>query len=108
MKAAWRRRFIRQFTLFGVLVFLIAYVAGDAIHGPHGLIVKERLTAKIAALQKELAALRAQRTRLERDAELLESKASEQPALLDEQARSLLDLARPTDIVIVNNPPPNP
>ena len=43
-----------------------------------------------------------QRARLERDAELLGPKAAGEPALLDEQARSLLDLAHPADIVIVN------
>jgi hypothetical protein len=47
--------------------------------------------------------LRCDRTRLERDADLLGPKAATQPALLDEQARSLLDLAHPTDIVIVND-----
>lgn len=108
MKAAWRRRFIRQFTLCGVLVLLIAYVASDAIRGPHGLVAKERLLAKMAGLQKELDTLKAQRSRLEHDAELLGPKAAEQPALLDEQARSLLDFANPTDIVVINDASANP
>jgi hypothetical protein len=46
--------------------------------------------------------MRAQRARLEHDAELLGPKAATQPALLDEEARSLLDLANPADIVIVD------
>jgi cell division protein FtsB len=100
---AWRRRFIRQAGFLALILVLILYVAGDAIRGTHGLVAKERLEAKIAALQKELAVLKAQRARLERDAELLGPKAAEESALLDEQARSLLDLAGPADIVIVND-----
>jgi cell division protein FtsB len=82
---------------------MIVYVAADAVRGPHGLIANQLLRAKITTLQKDLAALKAQRTRLERDAEFLGAKAASQPALLDEQARALLDLARPADIVIVNS-----
>jgi cell division protein FtsB len=98
-----RQPLLRHFILFAILLMLIAYVASDAVRGPHGLVAKQRLDAKIVALQKELASLKAQRVRLERDAELLGAKAGEQPALLDEQARALLDLAHPTDIVIVND-----
>jgi cell division protein FtsB len=101
-----RQPFLRYFILFAILLMLIAYVASDAVRGPHGLVAKQRLDAKIVALQKELASLKAQRVRLERDAELLGPKAAEQPALLDEQARALLDLAHPTDIVIVNDSQP--
>ena len=95
-------RFLRQFILLGVLLLLIGYVASDAIRGPHGLAANQQLQARIDALTKELAALKAERTRLERDDDLLTKKAESQPALVDEQARALLDLARPSDIVIVN------
>ena len=54
-------------------------------------------------MRKELAALKAEHARLERDAALLKDKVQVQPALLDEQARSLLDLAHPADIIIVNS-----
>jgi cell division protein FtsB len=97
-----RQRFVRQLFLLMTLCGMIAYVASDAVRGSHGLIANQLLHARIDTLKKELAALKAQRTRLERDAELLGPKAAEQPALLDEQARSLLDLAHPADIVIVN------
>ena len=43
MKEAWGKRFVRQLTIFAVLVLLFAYVAGDAIRGTHGLIAKQRL-----------------------------------------------------------------
>jgi cell division protein FtsB len=99
-----QRRFLRQGGFLAVILLLIFYVTGDAVRGTHGLVAKERLEAKISGLRKELAALKAQRVRLERDAELLGPKAATEPALLDEQARSLLDLASPADIVVVNGP----
>lgn len=99
----WKQRTLRQAGLFAVIVAMIVYVAADAIRGPHGLAANQLLSSRIAAMKKELAALKTQRARLERDAELLGSKAASQPVLVDEQARALLDLARPTDIVIVNS-----
>lgn len=97
-----RTQIWRQIALFAALAVMIACVAADAVRGAHGLIVNRMLHAKIAAMKKDLTALKAQRSRLERDAELLGSKAASQPNLLDEEARSLLDFAQPTDIVIVN------
>ncbi len=94
---------LRQIILLAVMIAMSVYVTADAVRGPHGLIANELLRAKIAEMNKDLAALRAQRTRLERDAELLGPKAASQPDLLDEQAREILDFARPADIVIVNS-----
>jgi len=95
-------RFLRHSFLFLALAGLIVYVASEAIRGAHGLAANRQLNARIEALTKELSALKAERARLERDAALLGPKAAIEPALLDEQARSLLDLANPSDIVIVN------
>jgi cell division protein FtsB len=97
-----KQRLLRQTILFAALIGMIVYVAADAIRGPHGLIANKVLRAKLEALHDDLAALKAQRARLERDAELLGPKAASQPELVDEEARALLDLARPADIVIVN------
>ncbi len=94
---------MRQLLLLAVLLALIGYVASDAIRGTHGLAANQQLQVRIDALGKELANLRAERARLERDEDLLTKKAASQPALVDEQARSLLDLAKPTDVVIVNS-----
>jgi cell division protein FtsB len=95
-------RRLQQFFLFATFLGLMAYVASDAVRGPHGLAANHLLKARIDELNKELASMRAQRARLEHDAELLGPKAATQPALLDEEARSLLDLANPADIVIVD------
>jgi cell division protein FtsB len=100
--------FLRHTLVFLALAGLIVYVASEAIRGAHGLAANKQLTARIEALTKELAALKAERAKLERDAALLGPKAAREPALLDEQARSLLDLANPSDIVIVNGDKPAP
>jgi cell division protein FtsB len=93
---------MRQFILFLVLLSLIGYVAAEAVRGAHGLVANRQIHARVEALTKELAHLRTEHARLERDAALLKDKSAADPSLLDEQARSLLDLARPSDIVIVN------
>ena len=94
---------MRLFILFVVLLGLIFYVASEAVRGAHGLAANRQLNARVEVLRKELGTLKAEHSRLERDAALLKDKAATQPALLDEQARSLLDFAHPADIVIVNN-----
>ena len=93
---------MRQFILFLVLLELIGYVAAEAVRGAHGLVASLQIQARVEALTKELAQLKTEHTRLEHDAAFLKDKSAADPSLLDEQARSLLDLARPTDIVIVN------
>ena len=92
---------MRLFMLFLVLLGLIGYVASEAVGGAHGLAANRQIHARVDALSKELAQLKAQHAQLERDAALLKDKPSD-ASLVDEQARSILDLARPTDIVIVN------
>jgi cell division protein FtsB len=94
---------MRLFILFALLLGLIFCVAAEAVRGAHGLAANRQLNARVGALTKELAALKAEHARLERDAALLKDKVATQPALLDEEARSLLDLAHPADIIIVNN-----
>jgi cell division protein FtsB len=94
---------MKQFILFLVLLGLIGYVAAEAVRGAHGLVANRQIQARVEAMTKELAQLKGEHARLERDAALLKDKSTADPSLLDEQARSLLDLARPTDIVIVNS-----
>jgi cell division protein FtsB len=93
---------MRFFLLLAVLLGLIGFVASEAVRGAHGLAANKQLRLRAEALSKELALLKAEHARLERDAALLKDKAAGEPALLDEQARSLLDLAHPSDIVIVS------
>ena len=75
---------LRQMMLLATLIGMIVYVGADAVRGPHGLVANQMLRAKIALMKKDLATLKTQRARLERDAELLGPKAASQPDLLDE------------------------
>ena len=103
MSSGQKQRLLRQTLLLAAITAMMLYVAADAVRGPHGLIANQLLRTKVVRMKQDLAALKAQRVRLERDAELLNTKAASEPALLDEEARALLDLAQPTDIVIVNS-----
>ncbi len=79
MAAAGQGRFLRQFALFAMLLGLIVYVASEAIRGAHGLAANKQLNARVEALTKELATLKAERAKLERDAALLGPKAATEP-----------------------------
>jgi cell division protein FtsB len=108
MRSDGRPWFLRRLLLFVLLSGLIVHVARDAIFGAHGLIMKHQLEARIAGLETEIAKLKGERTELERDANRLGSDAAKDPALLDEEARAILDFAKPTDIVIVDDAPDAP
>jgi cell division protein FtsB len=99
MKRLKRQRLLRQFALLLVLVTAIAAVANTA---SEGLKKKRGLEDRVNLLAADLATLKAQRAHLEHDADLLGDGAAKHPALLEEQARSLLNLAHPSDIVIVD------
>jgi cell division protein FtsB len=103
MRRGWRQRFLRHSAIILVLAAFGVYVMHDAVYGVHGLLAREQLTIKISVLNQELQSLRAQRKRLEEDEKLLTTKAATEPQLVDEEARSLLDLARPSEIVIIND-----
>ncbi len=95
-------RWMRQVFVLAVTAGLSVGVAREAIRGPHGLAANQALAEHIKTLKSELEAMKAQRGQLERDAALLGPKAAAEPALLDQEARSLLDYADPSDIVIVH------
>ena len=62
---------LRQMMLLAALIGMIVYVAADAVRGPHGLVANQMLRAKVALMRKDLAALKTQRARLERDADIV-------------------------------------
>ena len=80
---------------------LIAYFAYHAVNGEHGLHKRAILENRVHQLQEELAALTRERKLIEHDVELITTRAKEQPDLLDEQARALLNYARPDEIVVL-------
>jgi cell division protein FtsB len=59
------------------------------------------LSEKIKRLEAELKALKEERVRVEHDVALVTTRAREEPDLLDEQARALLNYTRPDEIVVL-------
>lgn len=86
--------------LLGCLA-LIAYFAYHAVEGEHGLHKRALLEHRVEQLEQDLAALKRERLRIEHDVDLINKRARSQPDMLDEQARALLNFARPDEIVVL-------
>jgi cell division protein FtsB len=91
----------RSALFLAVCVALTAYFAYHAVEGQHGLHKRALLEQRVRQLEEELAALVKERQRIEHDVALITERARSQPDLLDEQARSLLNYARPDEIVVL-------
>jgi cell division protein FtsB len=89
----------------GVAVFAIAviasigYLALAAFQGEHGLFSLFRIEAQEARLRAELTALQAERAAIRNETERLSAESLDLD-LLDEQARKVLGLGRPDEIII--------
>jgi cell division protein FtsB len=91
----------RTALFLAVCLALIGYFAYHAVEGEHGLHKRALLENRVRQLQDELAALARERQRIEHDVELITTRAKSQTDLLDEQARALLNYARPDEIVVL-------
>lgn len=96
---------LKGLALFAILVGLIAYFSYQAVHGDHGLRRRIELKQQIAELDAELATLKAAQSRLERDISLMGGDGIVARDMLDEQARALLNVVHPDEIVIISQPP---
>lgn len=92
---------MKSIAVFLLLLGLIAYFSYQAVHGNHGLHRRAELKQQIGELSASLAALQAARTRLEQEISLIRPTQGQTTDLLDEQARALLNVARPDEIVIM-------
>jgi cell division protein FtsB len=81
------------------VVASIAYLGLAAFQGEHGLFNLFRIEAQEARLRAELSALQAERATILNKTQRL-SVESFDPDLLDEQARKVLGLGRPDEIII--------
>lgn len=103
----WTRQ--RKSRRYGALIVpaiaavFLSYFGYHAFHGGYGIHAAQRLTERTALRQKELAAVRAERARLEQRLALLSDGTIERD-MLDEQARRALNLAREDEIVIYRRP----
>jgi len=94
----------RSLAIFLVLCTLIASFGHQAIKGDHGLERRAQIKERIADMAAERDRLAQKRDRLERDVALLRAAAKRPSDLAEEQARALLNLARPSDIIIIDPP----
>jgi len=88
-----------------ITIAFLFYFGFHAWHGQYGINVKYQLEGRLAVLQAELDTLRGQRLAMERRAQLLKDGSIERD-MLDQQARYMLDLARPDEVVILLGRPP--
>ena len=82
-----------------IVVALMGYLSFAALQGEHGLLSLFRVEAQETRLRGELSALRAERATISDKTERLSAEHLDLD-LLDEQARKVLGLGRPDEIII--------
>lgn len=88
-------------TFFAFSLLLIAYFSYHGFHGKYGVYARDGIQAKIAQLNLDLSHLSRQREILDRNVALMHPEQID-PDMLDEQARRVLNLARPDEIIMVD------
>jgi cell division protein FtsB len=92
------RRF--DFIVTCVCALLLGYFAWHASKGPRGYAFRDKLAAEATGLKDKYTAVETQRLILENRVALLRP-ASIDPDILDELARSQLDMAAPGEVVVI-------
>ena len=82
---------------------LLGFLAWHAQEGPRGFAYREKLVNQSRQLSDELAAIQKQRSDFETRAALLRPESVD-PDMLDEMARSTLDVAGPNDLIVLDSP----
>lgn len=98
-----RRRARGILTALGLYVLaaaMIGYFWFHAYTGQRGLHAKHEIDQQMAELTAELGRLKAERDHWDRKVALLRS-ASIDPDMLDERARTLLNLSHPNDLIMM-------
>lgn len=94
------RRFV-DFLLFPICVALLAYFGWVYFYGSRSIGVAEAAEARAAGLEQALQQLRAEREAQDRRVGLLRSDSLDTD-MLEERARSLLLVVKPSEYVILN------
>jgi len=85
-----------------VIGFCVAgYFVYHSIEGERGLVAYARLTQDVAQAKAQLEEVSAERKAVERRVSLLRADHLD-PDMLDEQARLMLNLVRPDEIIIID------
>ena len=90
---------LRQAVVPAIGVCVVAYFLYYAVQGDRGLIALKQFQGEIATAEAVLEQVRAERERLDRRAQLMRSDHLD-PDMLDERARSMLNLTTRDEIVI--------
>lgn len=91
----------RRLAVFALLCALIASFAHQAVKGDHGLERRALIKQRIIKLEAERDRLAEKRAALERDVALLRGAEHTPSDLAEEQARALLNLARPGETIVL-------
>jgi cell division protein FtsB len=90
--------------LFPLLCLLImGYFAYHAVEGDYGLFALGKLQDRVASLEAELAAARAERQQMENHVALMRPESLDRD-MIDERAREALNMADAKDLVIFLDP----
>lgn len=82
---------------------VVGYFAYHSFEGERGLYAYLRLTEEVRIAREHRDDIRAERIALERRVALLRGESLDRD-MLDEQARALLNYARPDEIIILERP----
>jgi cell division protein FtsB len=96
-RSFWRHAILPLFTFAA-----LAYFSFHAFHGKYGLKAMESYTAELADLQREETRLDGRIAILEHRTSLLRDGTIEKD-MVDEQARRVLGLSRPNDIILTGD-----
>ena len=94
------RAFFRQLALFLGAACAIAYFGFHAFSGDHGIQAQHQFDQQKLDLTAQLAALEAERAALERRVTLMKASALD-PDSLEEKSRQMLGLVHPDDVVVL-------
>lgn len=83
-----------------ILVALACYFTFHAIEGDHGLRSRVKIKQKLELLEQKHADLLIERKQIEHYINLMHADKLD-PDMLDEQARKILNMAHPKDVVIM-------
>jgi cell division protein FtsB len=99
------RAILLPIALYIVSGGVTSYFVWNAVNGGRGLRAKDAYRAEMAKLDGELADLTAERKQLEQRVAMMGPDSVDRD-LLEEEARSVLGLARPSDLVVFLPPQP--
>ncbi len=82
---------------------LLGFLGWHAQEGPRGFAYNEKLASQSQKLSEKLASIQKQRSDFETRVALLRPESVD-PDMLDEMARSTLDVAGPHDLIVLDSP----